>query len=235
MKKKWYLQTWLICLLFAFWFAYGIPLILGVLLLILKLKEEKMLFSQNEQLTAEVHNLNQLLTPEMQDAHALQNLVDSLHAEENHAKETLENTKKEIDKAISKKESELRRIEQEIIEKKKQIVWMDDEILVQEFGLYKPQFDFASALDYKEALSEIRASQKALIKNKQAVTGNTQWQVNGSAAKGKKWFLIHRNYCYVLLIVNVMIWFQKSNTQILMRLLIEYINQPRLFLNLVLL
>ena len=63
---------------------------------------------------------------------------------------------------------------------------MDDEILVQEFGLYKPQFDFASALDYKEVLSEIRASQKQLIKDKKAVSGNTQWQVNGSAAKGRK-------------------------------------------------
>lgn len=63
---------------------------------------------------------------------------------------------------------------------------MDDEILVQEFGLYKPQFDFASSLDYKEELSKIRATQKDLIKNKQAVTGNMDWQVNGSAAKGKK-------------------------------------------------
>ena len=63
---------------------------------------------------------------------------------------------------------------------------MDDEILVQEFGLYKPQYDFASALDYKEALAEIRSEQKTLIKNKQAVTGNTQWQVNGSSSKGQK-------------------------------------------------
>ncbi len=63
---------------------------------------------------------------------------------------------------------------------------MDDEILVQEFGLYKPLYDFASALDYKEALAEIRASQKALIRSGNAVTGNMQWQVNGSASKGKK-------------------------------------------------
>ena len=63
---------------------------------------------------------------------------------------------------------------------------LDDEILVQEFGLYEPQFDFASALDYKEALTAIRATQKELIKNKQAVTGNSNWEVNGSASKGKK-------------------------------------------------
>lgn len=186
MKKKWYLQTWLICLLFAFRFIYGIPLILGIVLLIFKLKQEKALFSQNEQLTTEINDIKQLLTPEMQDAHALQNLVNSLHAEEATAKTVLENTQRETEKAISAKETELRKLDNKIVEKKRQIIWMEDEILVQEFGLYQPQFDFASALDYKEALAEIRAHQKQLIKDKRAVSGNTKWQVNGSVAKGKK-------------------------------------------------
>ncbi len=186
MKRKWYLQTWLICLLFAFWFAYGIPLILGIGLLILKLREEKSLFSQNKQLNLEVNDMRQLLTPEMQDAHALQKLISNLHKEEETANVALENIKIETEKSIQKKEKELDNLDKTISEKKKQIIWMDDEILVQEFGLYKPQFDFASALDYKEVLSEIRASQKQLIKDKKAVSGNTQWQVNGSAAKGRK-------------------------------------------------
>lgn len=67
-----------------------------------------------------------------------------------------------------------------------QIIYLDDEILVQEFGIYKPQYDFANALDYKEKLAEVRAKQKALIKEKSAVSGNTNWQVNGSASQGKK-------------------------------------------------
>ena len=60
------------------------------------------------------------------------------------------------------------------------------EISIQEFGLYKPQYDFASALDYKEKLAEIRDYQKDLIKSKRAVTGVTDWQVNGNATKGRK-------------------------------------------------
>lgn len=186
MKKKWYLQTWIICLLFAFWFVYGVPLILGIILLVLKSKQEKALFSQNELLATEADNMKQLLTPEMQDAHALQNLVDSLRKEEADARTAIENIKQESEKSIHKKEYELQKLDKEIAEKKKQIILLDDEIIVQEFGLYKPQYDFASALDYKEALAEIRASQKELIKNNRAVTGSTQWQVNGSAAKGKK-------------------------------------------------
>lgn len=186
MKKKWYLQTWLICILFSLWFVYGIPTFLGIILLVLKLKQEKIFYSQYEQLSTEVNKMKELLTPEMQDAHALQNLINSLHAEEATAKMALENTKKESEKAIGKKESELNKLDKQIAEKKKKIIWMDDEILVQEFGLYEPQFDFASALGYKESLIEVRAQQKQLIKDKKAVSGNTQWQVNGSAAKGKK-------------------------------------------------
>ena len=200
MEKKWYLQTWFICLLFLFWFAYGIPLILGIVLLALKLKQEKAFYSQFEQLTTEVNHIKELFAPEMQELHKLQELVDSLHAEEISTKSELENAKKAAEKDIQKKKAEkyilekdiidkksdINILEREIAEKKKQVVLLDDEILVQEFGLYKPQFDFASALDYKEALAAIRANQKELIKNKQAVTGNTNWQVNGSASKGKK-------------------------------------------------
>lgn len=41
MKQKWYLKTWFICVLFAFWFVYGVPLLLGIILLVLKNKQDK--------------------------------------------------------------------------------------------------------------------------------------------------------------------------------------------------
>ena len=77
-------------------------------------------------------------------------------------------------------------LERQIAQKKKQLIFLDDEIVVQEFGLYTPQFDFASALDYKEELANIRTLQKDLIKNKTAVTGAKDWTVNGDKAKGQK-------------------------------------------------
>lgn len=82
--------------------------------------------------------------------------------------------------------SNINDLDQEIQNRKSQIISLDDEILVQEFGLYRPQFQFANALGYKEKLAQIRAEQKQLIKNKLAVTGNINWQVNGSSTKGKK-------------------------------------------------
>lgn len=135
-----------------------------------------------EQLRQEHESLKELMTPEVRDAFHIKQEISRLQSVQASEEEKLAS----LQSAITSKNSELSKLDYAIQEKKKNLISMDDEILVQEFGLYKPQYDFASALDYKEALAEIRAEQKALIKNKQAVTGNTQWQVNGSASKGQK-------------------------------------------------
>lgn len=175
MKQKWYLKTWVICILFAFWFAYGIPLLLGILLLILKNKQDKENSIIFATLISDSEKYKKLLTPEMQDAFQLQKMVEDLHKEED-----------SVNQKILESKLTLTTLNEEISEKKKNLISLDEEILVQEFGLYKPQFDFASALDYKEELAKIRARQKELIKNKTAVTGNKDWTVNGNKAKGKK-------------------------------------------------
>lgn len=186
LKTPWYLSTPLICVLFAAWFVYGIPVLLGIVLLINRAKYEKKAIAQVQDLSKRYADAQSLLTPEMQDAHKLQLLVDSLHEEESSAHKNLDEMKAEAEKAVAKKQTDLNSIEKQIAEKKKQLICMDDEILVQEFGLYTPQYDFASALDYKEELTKIRQVQKDLIKEKAAVLGNTEWTVNNSKAKGKK-------------------------------------------------
>ena len=45
MNNKWYLKTWLICILFFFWFLF-IPLIAGIILLLLKLRNERALATE---------------------------------------------------------------------------------------------------------------------------------------------------------------------------------------------
>lgn len=46
LMKKWYLKTWFICLMFFLWFIYGIPIIIGIVLLILQNKEFQKLQDQ---------------------------------------------------------------------------------------------------------------------------------------------------------------------------------------------
>lgn len=133
-------------------------------------------------LQKEYDYLKSLMTPEMQDAVSMKQEISNLQNQQLDAESKL----KALSFTIDSKNREINILDTVIQEKKQKLVCMDDEILVQEFGLYKPQFDFASSLDYKEALADLRASQKNLIKNKKAVTGNTQWQVNGNIVQGRK-------------------------------------------------
>lgn len=138
--------------------------------------------SELEALQQKYDELQALLTPEMRNALALQEKMRELE-------QSIQSEQKEIeslDKAIADKQNHINLLDNTISNKKSEIVSLDDEILVQEFGLYEPYFDFANALDYKEELAKIRSKQKELIKNKTAVSGATEWTVNGSASKGKK-------------------------------------------------
>lgn len=138
--------------------------------------------SELEDLQQKYNDLQSLMTPEMQNAFSLQNKIRELESSIQESQKTIT----VLTQTISEKGATIAKLNAEIDNKKSQIIYLDDEIMVQEFGLYKPQFSFANALDYKEKLAEIRATQKFLIKDKRAVLGNTNWQVNGSYSKGTK-------------------------------------------------
>ena len=149
--------------------------------------------SELEELQSKYDEMQQLLTPEMKDAIALQDKIRELNLTIYQKQDAIgqldtdyESKVSAIDRDMEKKQKELSKLDDTIKSKKSEIINLDDEILVQEFGLYKPSYEFASALDYKEELAKIRARQKDMIKNKLAVSGSTDWQVNGSSAKGKK-------------------------------------------------
>lgn len=54
------------------------------------------------------------------------------------------------------------------------------------FGLHEPNYSFATALGYKEALDLIRDEQKKAVRDKTAVSYNPNWRVNDSKAKGRQ-------------------------------------------------
>ena len=67
-----------------------------------------------------------------------------------------------------------------------EIIQLDDEILFQDFGVYKPQYCFAELDMYKEALKDLRLRQKLMVKNDTAATCDIKWKVSGSEKEGKK-------------------------------------------------
>ena len=62
---------------------------------------------------------------------------------------------------------------------------VDDELEMQEVGLYEPKYDFLTAVLFKEKLDEIRKKQKELIKNKMAAVCENEWTIDNSKQKGK--------------------------------------------------
>lgn len=77
-------------------------------------------------------------------------------------------------------------LDAEIAQKRNQIITFDDAILMQEFGLYEPRYDFANSSQYKDRLKHVRDQQKQMIRSKTAYTGNMDWRVNNSKAQGRK-------------------------------------------------
>jgi DNA repair exonuclease SbcCD ATPase subunit len=92
---------------------------------------------------------------------------------------------KEINEELKVKRDELANIDNKLKEKKKGLILVDDELEMQEVGLYEPKYDFLTAVLYKEKLDEIRKRQKLLIKNKMAAVCEIEWTVDNSKQKGK--------------------------------------------------
>lgn len=98
----------------------------------------------------------------------------------------LSEKKRNLENEINDLEKKSDSLSTTIKEKQAQLLDIDDEILVQSFGLYKPRFNFANALIYKDKLDLIRKHQKQLIKDGKAVTGSSTITYNDSLAKGQK-------------------------------------------------
>lgn len=116
----------------------------------------------------ENEGLKELLTPEMQDAAALNAHIIELEAQ----KEKLEKTANKLSASIEAM--------------KKEAIFFEDAITYQEFGLYTPRYNFVSSDLYKTALDRIRTNQKEMIKNDTAIFGSKTWTVDGSKSKGNK-------------------------------------------------
>lgn len=97
-----------------------------------------------------------------------------------------ENELVKLEKEKNKIDGKITKLNNSIDKKKKQLIVLDEDILFESFALYKPKYDFLNSDDYKDKLYNIRQSQKDLIKNKTAVTGNLSWSVNGKASEGRK-------------------------------------------------
>jgi len=124
---------------------------------------------ENEQLVELFHKINAT------EAIEIQKNITSLKRDEDVLNNRYNMLKTEVDN-----------LEKTIAEKRKDIIVLDEELLLESFALYKPKFNFLTSDEYKNRLETVRGRQKDLIKSGSAAVGNQNWTVNNSAAKGRK-------------------------------------------------
>ena len=99
------------------------------------------------------------------------------------------NKSKQIKDEIDKKIAELRASykNKKIIFNKlvKEAAVYDETIELAELGFYRPHFEFDTSEEFKENIVDLKAKQKQMISNKEAICCNTEWTVEGSKAKGR--------------------------------------------------
>lgn len=163
-----FINKWLIWSMFILGCLLTITMIgglIGIPLLVL------ILISQRKQIL----RYEGLMTPELQDMLEVQRKIEKLNIETQNIvnrNEVLRNQEISLSNSVAQKKNEL--------------IVMEEELLMQEFGLYKPLYDFADSDGYKDRLKSVREQQKTMVKNKVAISGANDWTVNGKRSEGKK-------------------------------------------------
>lgn len=211
-KEKWYLNNITIGLVLFICSMVPFASILGIPLVVLKsYKYKNYIKNINEQSSKEIHRLKELISPDAKKIEELKksfqeikdeikNLNNIKDIKTKELKKVEEKATKELENNISKLKEErsflqkdisnlnFRKLEKEkaIEELNNEIIELRDEVLLQSFSLYKPQYDFINSAQYKYKLDDVREEQKNMIRKDKAVLGATNWTVNNDARKGKK-------------------------------------------------
>lgn len=96
-------------------------------------------------------------------------------------RETATELQKQVDEtrsSYSEKRATLRKLEQ-------QVAIYDEKLSFAELGVYEPHFDFHDSEEYKQEIKDLRYRQKTMVLAKISTLCPTDWQVDGSLAKGQ--------------------------------------------------
>jgi hypothetical protein len=69
---------------------------------------------------------------------------------------------------------------------RRELVVVEEDLLLERFALYRPSFALTTSGAYRERLDQIRARQKQMIEEGTATTGSTTWTLQGNAAAGRR-------------------------------------------------
>ena len=165
-KMPWYLQAWIIAILFAL-HPLIFPPIIGLVLLIFHYKKLK-LIQENS------NTFEKLVASGYDKSIELADFI-------NKQREIIGTSEIELyslQKDISGLKNEKKKLEDEYVE-------LEDEVLLQSYGFFDPKYDLEDSEAYKLKLKEIKDKQKSMVRSKEAVHYFENWSVDGSKTKGR--------------------------------------------------
>ena len=148
-------------------------LLLPILLLIfwLRTRGEK---NRAEKRIAEAEATTESLKEKYAPITSIEDEISTLRDRANQLQKQIEDTRS----SYSEKRATLKKLEQ-------QVAIYDEKLSFAELGVYEPHFEFNDADEYKQEIKRIRDRQKAMVSAKTSSLCPTDWQVDGSRAKGQ--------------------------------------------------
>jgi len=120
------------------------------------------------------------------EAAQLKTAISELEAQKNRWVQEVQKAEDEFAKKRRSLDDQLAALNRQIADKRENLVVLDDEILLQSFGLYCPKYGLETSEAYKTKLDEIQKKQAAMVKAGKAATCGQAWTVNNSQKEGEK-------------------------------------------------
>ncbi len=140
-----------------------------------------------ERTTKERDSLKKALAEtDKMEYHQLRQAIEDLCVQKEKALQEIQAAEAEFAKRRQGFDQQMIELAKQIDLRRKEIIVLDEEILLESFALYKPKFKFLTSEEYKVRLDACREKQKQLIKEGKAVNINENWTVNNSKSEGRK-------------------------------------------------
>ena len=97
--------------------------------------------------------------------------------------------------ARSRAEEDLGALAAESQRLRDEVALLSEQAHLHDFGVYEPRYQFPESADYKAKLDEVRKAQKTAIKNGAASHSPTDWTVNGTSGRGRRWSATGSSSC----------------------------------------
>jgi hypothetical protein len=130
--------------------------------------------------------LNSLLKPEHQEIADLVRKLNVLKMEETEIISKINSLNEDHAKQTLAIQSQISSLSYQLDAKQKELLVIDEQIMLESFSLYEPKFNFTNSSTFKQQLDALRERQKTMIKIGTACTGNTNWTVNNNKTEGKR-------------------------------------------------